>query len=110
MKHFAAILIVTGLLGCGTEHHEAHDHEGAEAETHALYQKDRGLLLPAELRESLGVTFVEIAELPVTVPKGAVVEGVQEDFVYVQNGEHLARTPVVTSRARGIKSRSTRAS
>jgi Fe-S cluster assembly scaffold protein SufB len=101
MKHFATILIAVCVAGCGAEHHEANDHEDHEAETRSLYQKDRGLLLPDDLRDSLGVTFVEIGELPVTVPKSAVVEGVQEDFVYVQNGEHLTRTPVVTGARRG---------
>ena len=102
MKRLTTILICAFLAGCRAEHHEDGDHEGhGSAETLSLYQKDRGLLLPAELRSSLGVKFIEITDLPALVPKSAVVEGVQEDFVYAQNGEHLVRTPVVTGAARG---------
>ena len=101
---YLAILMVICLAGCGNEHPRGDDHEGhgdQSGETHSLYQKDRGLLLPDEMRKTLGVKFIEIAKLPAIVPKGAVVEGVQGDFVYVQNAEHIVRTPVVVGAPRG---------
>lgn len=102
MKNLAAILILVCLAGCGNERHEARHEEGREsAETVSLYRKDRGLLLPADIRQSLGVTFVEIADVPAIVPKSAVVEGVLEDFVYVRNEEYIVRTPVTVGASRG---------
>lgn len=102
MKAIAPILVMLCLAGCGVEPPEAGEHDGASTKTVSLYQKDRGLLLPAELRASLGVTLAELADAPpVLVPKAAVIYGVQEDFVYVENGEHIVRTPVASGQSRG---------
>ena len=100
MKHLVMILLMLVVgMGCGSNHEAEHDDDSES--TVSLYHKDRGLLLPAELRASLGIRFIEVANVPTTVPKGAVVEGVQEDFVYVQNGDHVVRTPVVIGVPRG---------
>ncbi len=62
----AALLVVLA-AGCGGQDHSGHDH----AQDHGageieLFEKTRGVRLPAELQQDLGVATVEVAEKPVT--------------------------------------------
>ena len=104
-RSLLALLLVLG--ACNSEHASHSLDETDKSQTVSLYQKNQGLLLPEEIRAKLGVTLKEIEEesfpgqggssppASIAIPESAVIQGVQGDFVYVENGEHLVRTPVV---------------
>ena len=93
MKMYALLLLLLLLLcGCGGNDEGEHEPE----QTVDLFQPNKGLTLPEEVKQSLGVALVEVAETNsvITIPISAVIEGAQETFVYVESGDYLVRTPI----------------
>lgn len=122
----AALLAVLA-AGCGGQDHSGHDHAqdhgAAEIE---LFEKNRGVRLPAELQQDLGVATVEVAEKPVTrnfekmahifratagdSPAGAVAWLEDNEAGQVRVGQRVAfrvrsaRASVTEGQGRGIAS------
>ena len=112
VRSFALPAFIVALAGCNSDGELSSNEQTENSETVSLYQKNRGLLLPEEVRASLGVTLIDVeakslseqtnasSAVPLVVPESALIQGVQEDFVYVENGEHFVRTPVVVGTRR----------
>lgn len=85
------------LIGCNSEPDAISTDDAGDSGMVALYQKNRGVRLPDEVRTKLGVALAEVREQPfIAIPESAIIQGIEGDFVYVQSGEHFVRTLVVS--------------
>ena len=90
----SALLVVVVLCSC----REAEHAEVEPAQTQALFEPDKGLNLPKDVKEAIGVMLVEAFQTngAITIPVSAIIEGAQETFVYVDSSGYFVRTPVKT--------------
>jgi multidrug efflux pump subunit AcrA (membrane-fusion protein) len=81
-------LVATALAGCDRAPDK---HARAAVVPAATYRPGHGLQLSPMGRDFVGLTVAEFKE---RVPRDAVLRTVQGDFVYVENGDWLLRTPI----------------
>lgn len=95
MKRFGLLLTIVALAGCGDAPRE---FRLAEVEPASTYKPGHGLELTPTAAAFIGLESAEFATL---LPGSALLRTAKGDFVYVANGRHFLRTPVVVTGAAG---------
>lgn len=93
---FHGLILLAAVLLCGCGETDETEHE--RPETLVLFEPNKGLSLPEEIKRSIGVAVVEVVKTNaiIAVPASALIEGAQESFVYVDSSGYFVRTPVKT--------------